>query len=95
MRFGYKKKNNFTSQSNGFQDQEKPSLNRNPFFTLVPQHPPPPTRLWKMVLPDVLHCRFVHRHVRTILNTYSKSSFPDGFNDNISSMGLFRTETQK
>ncbi len=34
-----------------------------------------------MVLLDVLRCRFVHRQARTILKTYSESSFPDGSND--------------
>jgi hypothetical protein len=28
-----------------------------------------------------LHCRFVHRHARKVLKTYSESSFPDGSND--------------
>jgi hypothetical protein len=37
----------------------------------VLQHPAPPTRLWKMVLPDVLCCHFIHRHARNILKTYS------------------------
>jgi hypothetical protein len=47
---------------------------------LVPQCPPP-TRLWKMELPDVLHCRFINRHARKILKIYSESSFPDGSSD--------------
>jgi hypothetical protein len=34
----------------------------------VPQHLPP-TRLWKMVLPDVLHCLYVHRHASKFLKT--------------------------
>jgi hypothetical protein len=28
-----------------------------------------------------LRCRFVHRHARKVLKTYSESSFPDGSND--------------
>ncbi len=59
----------------------------------VPQCPPPLTRLWKMVLPHVLHCCFVHRHARQILKTYSVSSLPDGSNENnFSSLGLFWAE---
>jgi hypothetical protein len=30
---------------------------------------------------DVLSCRFVHRHRRKILKTYSESSSPGGFNE--------------
>jgi hypothetical protein len=40
--------------------------------------PPLPPRLWKMVSLDVLHCCFVHLHVREILKTYSESSFSGG-----------------
>jgi hypothetical protein len=60
---------------------------------ICPTVPPPPTRLWKRVSPDVLHCRFVHRQARTILSTYSESLFPDGSNDTIfRSLGLFWAE---
>ncbi len=31
----------------------------------------------KMVLPDVLHCRFVHRHAKNVYFTQSKCSWPD------------------
>ncbi len=47
----------------------------------VPLRPPQPPRLWKMVLPDVLHCCFVHRHARKTLKTYLEFSFPGDSND--------------
>ncbi len=34
-----------------------------------------------MVLPDVLHCCFVHRHGRKIVKPYLESSFPGDSND--------------
>ncbi len=41
----------------------------------VTQCPPPPHALQKMVLPDVLHSRFVHRHRNlTSINEASKAS---------------------
>jgi hypothetical protein len=37
--------------------------------------PPPPPMLWKMVLPDILHCRFVQRHVGKILRHFQNPHF--------------------
>jgi hypothetical protein len=60
---------------------------------ICPTSPPSPHKALEMVLPDVLRFRFVHRYVRTILKTYSESSFLDGSNDsNFSALGLFWAE---
>ncbi len=37
--------------------------------------------VWKIMLPDVLHCRFVLRCARKILKVYSESPFPCASND--------------
>jgi hypothetical protein len=39
---------------------------------------PSPPRLNKMVLPDALGCRFIVRHRREFLKTYSESLFQGG-----------------
>ncbi len=39
---------------------------------------PPPPRLWKIVLPDIFCCCFIHICARTTLKTCSESSFPGG-----------------
>ncbi len=41
----------------------------------------PPSRRQKMMLTDILHCRFVHRHAIKIRMTYSESSWPNGSNN--------------
>jgi hypothetical protein len=57
---------------------------------ICPTVPPSPHKALKMVLPDVSHWRFIHRHARNCLKTYSDFSFPDNSNDKgLSPLGLF------
>ncbi len=61
---------------------------------------PPHTRLWKIVLQDLLHCRFIYRHAIKMLKTYSEFSFLDGSSEtNFRSLDLYKSnrhfKTQK
>jgi hypothetical protein len=42
------------------------SISTTSVAQFVPQRPLPPERLWKMTLPNVLHCRFVQRLAKQI-----------------------------
>jgi hypothetical protein len=46
---------------------------------ICPRAPTP--RLCKIMMPDILSCRFVHRHATKMLKTHSKSSFLGAPND--------------
>ncbi len=46
-----------------------------PLWAILSHSAPSPQALRKMVLPDILHCRIIHRHARKLLKTYSDSSF--------------------
>ncbi len=50
--------------------------------SICPTAPPAPTRLWEMVLPDILHCSFIHRYARKIVKKNLEFTFPYGSNDN-------------